>query len=213
MALESTIETSELRERAERIISNYCDLATDLRNSFSGEGNKSPEYYISAAISQEYRISFIIKELASRGEGVGDYIEWLSKISRKNRELFQEYDSDYRILSSILEDYVEQYSNIVCYIFELDPINIEADNKLLKRDEIEMIMDYLPRSENDPVLIGKVEALDKSLEHKFELMWEECLNSSGYISEPHYPDKYWWRHPEKQLSEYIEYYENSGGGI
>lgn len=207
MDQQGTITIDELYDRAEQIVSDYCDLATDIQDSFAGKGDKGPEYYVSAAVDHEYRLAFIVNELIKRGEDVCNYIRHLENIARKNRSIFYEYDSDFSVLLGVLDDCMNEYAKIVCYIFELDPINLESDNDLLRRDEIEMLLDFIPEEKIKQTTIAKVNILDKSLKHKFELRWEECLNSSDYISEPHYPDQYWWRHPEEQLSEYIEYYK------
>lgn len=92
---------------------------------------------------------------------------------------------------------IDTYYATICSFLELDPIDMETENDMMRRDDIEILIQELQSDYNLHDMKVKVSALDDALKCQFERNLETIMKECPDIEKTHYPENFWWRHPSK----------------
>lgn len=181
-------------ENFERTI-DELDQSLDSTDNFEG-------YMAGDPIICKYRISFLFKSLLEKGADVRDFKKEEERINKKLMTFMQNRGRDYTDkLYAELKFLVDQYPTMICFFLELDPIDMEVENDLNSRDDIEYLLKELDDDYDLRDIRIKVRALDDVLRCQFESNINLIMKEWPYIERDYYPDSFWWRHPSKILRE------------
>ncbi len=193
--------TEDVLRKATRLIENHGDFSRETVRSL-----QNPESDVDRSareiITREKELSFIVEYLEKQGRCPNEVRNGLEEVGELNERMIQEYQGDYySLLEEELLDLVDRYPTVVCHFFELEPLEMEVEQDLLVRDSIEILLAELPRSKVPEKARATIDALDDVLACKCELHRSKYDKIADTVSRPYYPTEFWWRHPDKVLTE------------
>jgi hypothetical protein len=146
----------------------------------------------------KYNIIFLIMYTEKKGFDLSEIKKKYEKINKKLVSFEQKRGKTYRDkVYEELKYLVDTYYSTICHFLKSDPIDMETENDMMGRDDIEILIEEFNTDYNIKDMKVKISALDEVLKCKFktdyELLMKECPN----IEKPYYPESFWWRHPSK----------------
>ncbi|MDO9099053.1 MAG: hypothetical protein Q7U60_13155, partial [Candidatus Methanoperedens sp.] len=151
-----------------------------------------------APLGYKHKISFLIGYLEKKGVDISYIKNEYNRINKKLIAFEQKRGKTYRDkVYEELEYLVDTYYTTICSFLELDPIDMETENNLMRRDSVEILLKELQSDYNIHDMKVKVSALDEALKCQFERKIDYLLKECALIENPYYPENFWWRHPSK----------------
>lgn len=188
-----------LNEQAQCLIDTHDDEVQAVQESLT---NPDSEIDRSAReiIVREKQLSYIVDHLESTGKCPEELVYGLERVRERNAQFTSEFPEDYTaLLVTELQDLIDRYPTIVCYAFELEPLDIEVDHDFTTRDSIEILFEWLPDERLPQNATTIVHAIDDVLECKCEMHSSTYRDLSDTLARSHYPSRFWWRHPDQVL--------------
>lgn len=193
--------SDRLRNRAKRLIDSHPKAIEETRhwleNPEAGDEKSAREIHV-----REKKLTYIVNYLQEQGDCPDSLRDGLTEVREQNKRFQRDFTGDYQdLLSQELSDLVEQYPTVVCYAFELHPLNNEVDHDFETRDHIEFLLTTLPDGRISAETVNKINVLDEVLRCKCDMHEDAYEEIQDFVARPHYPPRFWWRHPEQVFSE------------
>lgn len=191
---------NDLIEYIKIYLEKYEEIIEKLDENFD-EIEIFGKYQARAPLSYKYEISFLIEYLQNKSLDLSTLIKEYDKINTNLRNFEQKkgisyWDKVYEELIYLVED----YSTTACLFLELDPIEIETDDDLNKRDLIEILLVELEKRYEVNDIKVEIQALDKVLKCKFKMNIDILMKECPDIQKVYFPENFWWRHPSKFIN-------------
>ena len=193
--------TDKLHQRAQRLIDSHAQMVEETKQ-WLDKPDGDVDRTAREIIVRERKLAYIVNHLQEQDNCTDDLQDGLAQVQEQNERLQNKYSGNYdKLLLKELEELVDRYPTIACYLFELDPVNVEVDHDFAIRDNIEMLMLILPNEKISIQTEVTVEAVDEVLHCRCRMYQDTYEEIEDFVSRPHYPTHFWWRHPEQIFSE------------
>lgn len=196
-----TTSPTELVRRAERLVESH-GRALDDTDAWLRDPDGEPDRSVREVVVREREVTHLVDYLSDRDRCPDELRDGLDRIRARNEAFREEYPDEYRDrLESELGALVDRYPTVARSAFELDPLDVELDHDFEIRDSIEMVRSTLPDERIPDETVAKIDATDDVLRCKCEAHANEYREIRSVVERPHYPKRYWWRHPDEVLTE------------
>lgn len=190
-------ETDLIKKQIKQGLERYKEVIEEIDKNYDKLelfGRYSP----SVPYLSKYGLSFFIEYHEKEGVELSELKDDYERINKKLIAFEQKRGKAYRDkVFDKLKYLIEDYPTTVCLFLELDPIDIETDDDLNKRDLIEILLLEMQRDYNVHDMRVKVSALDEALKCKFKTNFETLMKECPDIERTDDPESFWWRHPSK----------------
>lgn len=159
----------------------------------------------------KYGINLAIERYEKEGADLSEIRIEYERVNKKLEILEQKKDKSFRTkLFEELKYYVDDYPATISFFLELDPIDLETENDMAKRDILEILIMELSHDYDLHDMKIKVGVLDEVLRCQFKSNIDMIMKESPDIEITYYPEHFWWRHPSTILRDVEESWKGWG---
>lgn len=99
-------------------------------------------------------------------------------------------------VKSRLEEFVHKYSQDEQFFFDLDPIEHEMESVFVRRDSIQILVNFIGH-EFPLVDLSEVNESIRKIDAVLRESASEHMEWAAMFEHGYFPEEFWWRHPEE----------------
>lgn len=192
--------SDDLIEHIKAYLKKYEETIEELDKNFD-KIERLGRYQARAPLRYKHEISFLIEYLEKKGVDISYIKNEYNRINKKLIAFEQKRGKTYRDkVYEELKYLVDIYFSTICHFLKSDPIDMETENDLIRRDNIEILLKELQNDYDIHDMKVKISALDEALKCQFKTNIETIMKECPNIEISYFPENFWWRHPSKMYA-------------